>query len=327
MKAGMKYLSRIFGTILFASVAPFAAAQDGYPRQAIKIVVPYPAGGTSDSVARVLAQGLSERLKQAVVVENKGGAATMPATAAVAKANPDGYTLMLTSTPLAINETLYKATLPYRTFDDLQPINVIASAPLLLIVHPSFKAKTMAELIAMAKAEPGKLTYGTSGNGGSGHLSMESIQLMTGTKFTHVPYRGSAPALQDLLGGQTNIMIDTLFLTKPHVEQGKARALAQLGAKRSRNGADIPTMDESGLKGFNISSWFILLAPAGTPKAIVDRLNAVSNEIINQPAVSEQFAKQGLELMGGTPQDAQKFLKEQVERFGSAVKAANIKPE
>lgn len=298
-------------------------AQDAYPNKPIRIVVPYPPGGTSDNVARLLAPVLSEKLGQPVLIENKGGAGTLTGTSQVAKSEPDGYTLLLTSTPLAINETLYKE-MPYKTFQDLLPVAVVAQVPLVMIVHPSSKAKTVADLVGLAKASPGRLTYGSSGNGGSPHLSMEVFQAMTQTKLVHVPYKGSAPAVLDLVGGQIDVVIDTVFLTQQQVLAGKARALAQTGAKRSSLMPDVPTLQESGLQGFDISSWFMLVAPAATPQPVVQKLNAVVNEFIAMPKTRETLAKQGLEPVGGSAPDALRFLKANVSRFGEAVKSAQL---
>ena len=311
-------------TALLLGVLPgLAAAQEAYPTKPIRIVVPYPAGGTSDNVARLLAPLLSEKLGQPVLVDNKGGAGTLTGTAMVAKSEPDGHTLLLTSTPLAINESLYKE-MPYKTFQDLVPVAVVAQVPLVMIVNSASKARTVSDLVLMAKKSPGQLTYGSSGNGGSPHLSMEMFQSMTRTKLVHVPYKGSAPAVLDLVGGQTDVVVDTLFLTQQQVVAGKARAIAQLGAKRSSLMPDVPTLQESGLQGFDISSWFMLVAPAATPQPVVQKLNTLVNEFIALPKTRETLARQGLEPLGGPPQDALRFLKASVGRFGEAVQRANL---
>lgn len=325
----MKRMNKLLrgGIAVAAALATsWVAAQGAYPTKPIKIVVPYPAGGTSDNVARIVAAGLSQKFGQPVVVDNKGGAGTVLGTGIVAKSDPDGYTLLLTSTPLAINETMYKS-LPYRVFQDITPVNVVASVPLVMIVNPAAKAKTVAELVQIAKERPGALTYGSSGNGGSPHLSMELFQSMTGVKMIHVPYKGSAPAVMDLVAGQTDVVVDTLFLTQQQVSAGKARALAQLGGNRSKLMADVPTLAESGLAGFDVSSWFMLTAPGGTPPAILNKLNAAVNEVIASDTVRDTFSKQGLEPVGGSREDAEKFLKQQIDRFGTAVKSAGVKAD
>jgi tripartite-type tricarboxylate transporter receptor subunit TctC len=308
---------------VLALLPGWACAQAAWPTKPIRIVVPYPAGGTSDNVARLLAPMLQDKLGQTVVVDNRGGGGTVTGTVQVAKSEADGHTLLLTSTPLAINETLIK-DLPYKTFTDLVPVAVVAQVPLVMIVNPSSKAKTVAEFVQLAKQNPGRLTYGSSGNGGSPHLSMEVFQSMTQTKLVHVPYKGSAPAVLDLGGGQTDVVVDTLFLTQQQVNAGKARALAQLGARRSALMPDVPTLQEAGLQGFDISSWFMLVAPAATPQPVVQKLNALVNEFIGQQKTKDVLAKQGLEPVGGSTGDALAFLKANVARFGDAVKRANV---
>lgn len=314
------------GMILIAALAsPWAAAAGQYPTKPIRVVVPYPPGGTSDNVARIVASGLSDKLGQPVVVENRGGAGTITGTGIVANSEPDGYTLLATSTPLAINESLYKS-LPYRVPEDITPVSVMATVPLVMIVHPSSNAKTIQDLIKIIKEKPGTLTYGSSGNGGSPHLSMEMFLSEIGGKMIHVPYKGSAPAVLDLVGGQTDVVVDTLFLTQQQVSSDRARALAQLGSKRSALMPDVPTLQESGLDGFDVSSWFMLTAPGGTPAGILDRLNAAVDEVVKSDSVRQAFAKQGLEPVGGSRPAAQQFLKTQIERFGAAVKRSGLQP-
>jgi tripartite-type tricarboxylate transporter receptor subunit TctC len=313
----------LFAACALALVPAIAAAQAAWPSKPIRIIVPYPAGGTSDNVARLIAPMLQDKLGQPVVVDNRGGGGTVPATVMLARAEADGHTLMVTSTPLAINETLIK-DLPYKTLTDIQPVAVVAQVPLVMIVNPSSKAKTVAEFVALAKKSPGKLTYGSSGNGGSPHLSMEVFQSMTQTRLVHVPYKGSAPAVFDLVAGQTDVVVDTLFLTQQQVTAGKARAIAQLGAKRSALMPEVPTLQEAGLQGFDISSWFMLVAPGATPQPVVQKLNALVNEFIAQQKTKDVLAKQGLEPVGGSPADATTFLKANVARFGDAVKRANV---
>lgn len=325
----MNFIRNLASKILVIAAAAFAAStclasSDDYPNKPIKIVVPYPPGGTSDSVARIVANGLTQKFGKPVIVDNRGGAGTVLGTQVVTSSEPDGYTLLLTSTPLAINETLY-ATLPYRVFKDIVPVSVVASVPLVMIVNPSSKAKTVADLVQMAKDRPGQLTYGSSGNGGSPHLSMEMFQAATGTKFVHVPYKGSAPAVMDLVAGQTDVVVDTTLTTQPQVAAGKARALAQLGAQRSKLMPDVPTLQESGLAGYDVSSWFVLAAPGKTPPALISKLNAAVSELIASDAVRETFAKQGLEAVGGDVAATNHFVKQQIERFGAAVKNAGVK--
>jgi tripartite-type tricarboxylate transporter receptor subunit TctC len=303
----------------------WVAAQGQYPDKPIKIVVPYPPGGTSDNVTRIVAARMSEKLGQTIIIDNRGGAGTITGTVMVANSKADGYTLLATSTPLAINQSLYKS-LPYRIPQDITPVSVMATVPLVMIVNPSSEAKTVEDLIKIIKDKPGELTYGSSGNGGSPHLSMEMFLSRIDGKMIHVPYKGSAPAVLDLVGGQTDVVVDTLFLTQQQVSAGRARALAQLGVKRSSLLPDVPTLQEAGLEGFDVSSWFMLTAPGGTPPAILELLNAAVNEAVTSDAVREAFAKQGLEPVGGSVADAEQFLKDQIERFGAAVKRSGLQP-
>jgi tripartite-type tricarboxylate transporter receptor subunit TctC len=303
-----------------------AFAQDAFPSRPIRIVVPFPPGGSSDSVARILANGMKDKLGQAVVIENKPGGGTIIGTEFVAKSPPDGYTLLWMTTPFAINESLYKQ-LPYGTFKDFVPVIDVVSNPLVMIVHPNSPAKSVADLVALAKKSPGKLSYGSSGNGGSPHLAMEMVKAATGVFINHIPYRGSAPAVNDLIAGQTDVVIDTLFLTVPQVQGGKARAIAQTGPTRSKLLPDVPTMREAGLTGYEATSWLSLAAPAGVPPAVLSKLNAAANEVLQTPAIRDQLTKQGLEVHGGTTEDAARHLRAEVDRWGKAVKSSGAKPD
>lgn len=315
------------GMALIATLTcSWATAQGQYPTKPIRVVVPYPAGGTSDNVARIVASGLSNKFGQPVIVENRGGAGTITGTGIVANSEADGYTLLATSTPLAINESLYKS-LPYRIPQDITPVSLMATVPLVMIVNPSSKAKTIQDLIKIIKENPGQLTYGSSGNGGSPHLSMEMFLSQIGGKMIHVPYKGSAPAVLDLVGGQTDVVVDTLFLTQQQVLANRARGLAQLGNERSKLMPDVPTLQEAGLKGFDVSSWFMLTAPGGTPPEVLERLNAAVNEVVTSDSVRQAFAKQGLEPVGGSRANAERFLETQIERFGGAVKRSGLQPD
>ena len=312
--------------ILSALVAGPARAADTYPARPVKLVVPFPPGGTSDIVARVLANGMRDKLGQQIIIENRGGAGTLIGTELVAKSPPDGYTLLWMTTPFAINASLHKK-LPYDTFKDFIPVIDVISVPLMMIVHPSSPAKSVTDLVQMAKSAPGKLSYGSSGSGGSPHLAMEMFKTMAGIDINHIPYKGSAPSVMDLVAGQTDVVIDTLFLTQQQVQAGKARALAQTGTNRSKMVPDVPTMREMGLAGYEATSWMSVAAPAGTPADAIGRLNAAANEVLQSAAVQELFAKQGLEILGGTVQDAARHLQNEVVRWGKAVKDSGAKAE
>ncbi|OZI72630.1 Bug family tripartite tricarboxylate transporter substrate binding protein [Bordetella genomosp. 2] len=305
--------------LLFLAAQSPAALADTYPSRPIKLVVPFPPGGTSDTVARVLAKGMGERLGQSVIVYNQGGGGTIIGTEAVARSAPDGYTLLWMTTPFAINHTLF-AKRPYDTFEDFIPVVDVISVPLVLIVPSNSPAKTLQDLIAMAKKAPGKVAYGSSGPGGSPHLATAMFASKAGLQLNHIPYKGSAPAVMDLVAGQTDFVIDTLFLTRSQIEAGKARALAQTGAARSPLLPDVPTMREAGLDDYEASSWLSLAAPAGTPETIVSRLNATANEVLQDDAVRRSLEDQGLVIAGGSPERARTHLRAEVERWGQAVR-------
>jgi tripartite-type tricarboxylate transporter receptor subunit TctC len=303
-----------------------AAAEASFPTRTIKIVVPFPPGGSSDTVARLLAAGMSQKLGQTVIVDNRGGAGTIIGTDMVAKSPGDGYTLLWMATPFAINVTLFKS-LPYDTFKDFTPVIDGVAIPLVLIVPPDSPYKSVAELIAGAKKVPGKLNYGSSGLGGSPHLATEMFASMAGIKLTHVPYKGSAPAVQDLLAGQTNMVFDTLFLTLPQIKAGKARALAQTGKTRSPLLPDVPTVAEAGLPGYEATSWLSVAAPASTPPEIIKKLNAAAFETLTSPELREVLLKQGATVIADTPQEATARLKVEVERWGKAVRESGATAE
>ena len=304
--------------LLFCAIQSPAVLADTYPSRPIKLVVPFPPGGSSDTVARVLAKGMSDRLGQQVIVFNQGGGGTTIATSAVARSDADGYTLLWMTTPFAINHTLF-SKLSYDTFKDFTPVIDVVSMPLVLIVPTASPFKTLQDLVEAAKKEPGKLNYGSSGPGGSPHLATAMFASKAGLELNHIPYKGSAPAVMDLIAGQTDFVIDTLFLTRPQVEEGKARALAQTGAARSPQLPDVPTMREEGLANFEANSWLSVAAPSGTPDDIINRLNSVANETLNDPEVRDLFEKQGLVIAGGTPEQSSEHLRTEVERWGKAV--------
>jgi len=313
----------VLGLVL-ALVAALAAAQT-YPTKPIRLVVPFPPGGATDILARDVAQKLTEAWGQSVIVDNRPGAGGNIGSELVAKSAPDGYTLeMGTVGTHAINASLY-AKMPYDHVKDFTPVILVAGVPNVLVVNPSLPANSVAELIAYAKANPGKLNFASSGNGTSIHLSGELFKVMAGVQITHIPYKGSAPALQDLVGGQVQMMFDNLPPSLPQIKAGKLRALAVTSAARASALPDVPTLAESGLPGFEASSWFGILAPAGTPAPIVAKLNAEIARYLATPEAKEKLAKQGANAAGGTPDDFAKHIAAETAKWAKVVKDSGAK--
>lgn len=321
IKKGLQWLLCVGAMALLCG--PVAAA-DHFPSKTIQIVAPFPPGGTTDVLARAIAQELSKTIGQQVIVENRPGASGMIGAGSVAKAAPDGYTLLLsTPGPITINPHLF-SRMAYHPEKDFVPITQIGTVPQILVVHPSVKANNVRELIALAKAHPGKLHYGSVGNGSTLHLAGEMFNTMAGTKLVHVPYKGSAPALTDLLGGQIELMFDVIVSSLPQVTDGKLRALAVTGDKRSASAPDVPTVSESGLPGYNVVTWYGLMAPAGTPPAVIDFLNKEIVRALHTPSVQQRLTSLGADLVASSPQEFAAYLKEESAKWGEVVKRANI---
>jgi tripartite-type tricarboxylate transporter receptor subunit TctC len=298
-----------------------ALAQSAYPTRSIRIVVPNSAGGTADTVARLVARGLTERLGRPVLVENRPGAGTIIGTETVARAPADGYTLLMSPSTLAINPASYKK-LPYDALRDLAPISQIATVPSVLVVHPSVPAKSVKELIALAKARPGELLYASPGHGTIPHLTMELFASMANIRMLHVPYRGAAPARLDLIAGR--VATTTVIA---YVPDGKLRALGVTSARRSAAAPDIATIAEAGLPGFELVQWYGLLAPAGTPREIVVRLHEDAVAVVRAADMKDHIAKSGGEVVASSPEEFGTFLRADTVRMTKAVKAAGIQPE
>ncbi|QEI06358.1 tripartite tricarboxylate transporter substrate binding protein [Pigmentiphaga aceris] len=290
------------------------------------MVVPFPAGGTTDALARALGEKLSQRLGQPVIVENRAGAGATVGANYVAKAAPDGYILLVGAVHHTIATSVYKK-LPYDFQKDFAPITTIANVPNVLVVNANTPAKNVAELMALAKAEPGKLSYGSNGNGTAQHLIGTQFQNITGTSLLHVPYQGSGPLTTDLLGGQITMSFDTITPVLQHIKNGKFRALAVSTSTRSSALPDVPTLDEAGLKGFNIGTWFGVLAPAATPKDLVARLNTEMVTIIQSPEFKKRMGELGAEPIGDSREDMAKKIKEETEKFAGLVKEAKVAVE
>ncbi len=306
-----------------ALAAPSGAGAQGYPAHPVKIVVPFPAGGTADVMPRVFADWLSKKWGQPVVVENRTGAAGNIGAETVAKAEPDGYTLLSAPPPpLVINQNLY----PKLGFDPTAfvPIIIMGRVPNALVVNPKLSVNSVGELIAYAKANPGKLTSATQGNGTTSHLTSEMFQMMAGVKFQTVPYRGSAPALNDLVAGSVDLMFDNLGVSLALVKGGKLKLLGVATPKRMAALPDVATIAET-LPGFESAAWFAVVAPPKTPRAVIDKINADINEALRQPDIIARLAQLSAEPIGGTPQATAAYMREEVERWHKVIKAANVK--
>jgi len=314
--------------VTLAILAPHAAAAaDLYPARPIRFVVAFPPGGGTDIIARSIAHKLAERLAQQVVVDNRPGAGGNIGTDIVAKSAPDGYTVLMGSAgPLAINASLF-ASMPFDPVRDLAPVTLAASTPNVLVVHPSLRAATVKELIALAKARPGEINFASSGHGTPAHLAGELFNSMAGVKMVHVPYKGAAPALADLLGGQVQLMFSTMPPALPHVKDGKLRALAVTSLKRSRATPDLPTVDEAALPGFEANTWHGVVVPSGTPAAIVARLNREIVAILHLPDVVERLSAQGAEPVGSTPEEFAAYIRSETLKWAKVVRDSGAKAE
>lgn len=315
-------LARAAAAVLVAAglLLPAAQAQPAYPDKPIRMVVPFTPAGTTDILARIVAQKLSEAWGQQVVVDNRPGAGGNLGSDIVAKAPADGYTLLMaTVSSHGINPTLYKK-IPYDAVKDFQPVTLVALVPNMLVVHPDVKATNVQELIALAKASPGKLNVASSGSGTSIHLSAELFKTMTGVDMIHVPYKGSAPALTDLLGGQVQLMFDNMPSSIEHVRGGKLRALGVTTTKRSPVLPEVPTIAEQGLPGYEATSWFGVMAPAGVPKPVVDKLSQQITKDITGPAGRKLIAEQGAEPVGNTPEEFAAFVKAEIAKWAKVIK-------
>ena len=311
-------------TVCIASGLSHAA--ESYPIRPIRVIVPFPPGGGNDIVGRIVALKLGEGLRQQVVIDNRGGAGGTIGTDITAKAPPDGYTLLVNNISLAVNQTLFPK-LPYNTLKDLAPVSLIGRQANVVVVYAGFPAKSVRELIDHARAKPAEVIYGSGGVGTASHLATEMLKLMTQTDMTHVPYKGLGPALTDLIGGRVHLIISTMASALPQIKSGKLRPLAVTTAQRSSFYPEVPTMNEAGVKGYEFSTWYGLLVPARTPKAIVDRLNAETRKALASALVTDQFSAQGLEVAGSTPDEFGAYLRSEVQKWAKVVKASGATTE
>ena len=297
-----------------------------YPSKPIKIVVPYPPGGFNDTLGRTFAAKFQDAWGQPAIVENKPGANTVIGVDHVAKSPPDGYTLLIVAFPFAVTPSLIR-NMPYDTVKDFAPVTLAASSPNLLVVNPQVPINSVKELIAAAKAKPDGLSYASTGNGSSNHISMELFKSLAGVQIVHIPYKGSAPAVTDLLGGQVHVMFDNVPNVLQHVKAGKLRALATSGVKRTALAPDVPTVAEAGVPGYEVNVWFGLVAPAGTPREVVLKLNAEALKILAMPDVRERFLAQGVEPVGSTPEQFGEHIRSQMAKWAKVVRDAGVKAE
>ena len=326
--SGLKY-DRIAPGIaaLFFIAASAASCAQGYPSRSIRIVVAFPPGGTSDVVARTLAQKLNESFGQPVIVENRPGAGGNLGAEFVAKAPADGYTLFVcTPAELAINVSLY-GKLPYEPIKDFTPVTLATSAPLILVVHPALPVKTVRELIALAKSRPRELNFGSAGSGSSPHMAMELLRESAGIQINHIPYKGTAPAITDLLGGHIQVFFAGMPPALPQVRAGKLRALAVTTAKRTLLMPQLPTVAESGLRGFVIDNWQGVLLPANTPRDIVARLNSEIVKILALPDVKQRLSEQGAEPAGTTPEQFAAYIRSEIDKYAGIIRKSGAKVE
>ena len=314
--------------LMLAALAAFAAPgfAQSWPAKPVKIVVPFGPGGPADIYARIIGQELSSALGQQFIVENKAGAGGVIGGDVVAKAAPDGYTLLMMSNTFTINETL-QANKPYALLRDLVPVAPVNSSDLVMVVSPTVPAKTLKEFIALAKAEPGKLAYASAGPGTPYHLAGELFKAMTGTDLLHVPHKNSGEARNDVMGGHVQMMFDAVTAMKSIIEAGQVRALATTGMTRSTVLPDVPTLNEAGVPGYEATIWLGIMAPKGTPNEIVDRLNAEIGKVIAKPAVKEAWARQGAVPMTMTPPEFGAFLKGDIDKWAKVTDKAGLKPQ
>lgn len=309
----------------FSAVPGIAAAQS-YPARPVRVIVPNAPGSSPDLIARLIAQPLGERLGQQVVVDNRAGAGTMIGGEIAAKSPPDGHTLLMGVATLAINPATYKKV-PYDALRDFAPITLVASVPGILVVHPSLPARSVKELIALAKARAGEIAFASGGHGSYSHLSLELFNTMAGIRMLHVPYKGSGPAVIDLLAGHVSAMISNALSAIPHVRSGRLRALGVTSAKRAAVMPDVPAIAEAGVPGYESVQWTGLLAPAGTPGEIITRLHKEAASILHSPAMRERLARDGAEPVGGSPEQFAAYLGAETGKWAKVAKAAGIRPE
>jgi tripartite-type tricarboxylate transporter receptor subunit TctC len=318
----LRVVACALGILIFAG----PAAAQNYPVKPVRMMVPFPPGGNTDIIARAFAPKMAENLGQQVVVENRGGAGSVIGTDVVAKAAPDGYTILMVSAAHTINPAMIKK-LPYDSVKDFTPIALIADVPTAFVLHPAFPAKTVKEFIAIARARPGEINYSTSGSGTVGHLAAELLSSMARIKMVHVPYKGTGPSMIDLVAGQVQMQLSSMPAAIQYVRTGRLRLIAQTGKTRSAAAPDTPTMEEAGVPGFVVSSGFGMFAPANAPRAIVERIHAALVKALNDATVKDNLGKQGAEVVASTPDEYDQFNRAEIAKWIKVVAQAGITPE
>jgi tripartite-type tricarboxylate transporter receptor subunit TctC len=302
-----------------------SAGAQTYPMKPVRIVVPFGAGGITDLISRQVGQELGKELGQTIVIDNRPGAGGNIAAAHAARAAPDGYTLFMgTIGTQSVNQHMY-SKLPYDPQQDFAPVAMVSVTPHIVVIHPSVPAKTLKELVALAKAKPGDLNFASAGNGSSPHLGLENFQLITGTKLTHVPYKSGAEGVTAVFSGQTSLTFEAIPVVISHVKAGRLRAIAVAAPKRAQAMPEVPSADEAGVPGFTSGTWQAVLVPAGTPREIIQRLNTEINKVLKSSQIRERFALQGTEARGGTPEDLDAFIKSESAKWAKVLKAAGTK--
>ncbi|MNX51944.1 Tripartite tricarboxylate transporter family receptor [compost metagenome] len=320
-------MKRVLAALLCMGALINAPARADYPDRGVKIIVPFPAGQTTDVLARTIGQQLTEALGQAFFVDNRGGAGGIIGMEAGKRSEADGYTLLMASSgPLAINPGLY-TKLPYDTLKDFTPVSMVVVVPQFLVTRADFPANNLKELIDYVKKHPGQLNYGSGGTGLTNHLTMEMFKRQAGLNIMHVPYRGAAAALTGLMSGDVSMMVESGPVIMPHVQKGVLKVFAVGSRNGSKALPDVPTMDRAGVTGFDAQTWAALLAPKGTPAPVIDKLNKAMQLALKKPAVQEQFAALGAEVMLSTPEETSKYIKDEIARWGETIKTANVQLE
>lgn len=326
MKSVLKLSAAVLAAAMALTVPLAASAQESFPSKPVRMVLPFPPGGVTDLLARALAEKLAPRLGQPVIVDNKPGAGTVLASDMVARAPADGHTLLLAASSLGTAPLLYEKV-GHDPIKSFAPVTQVASVVHVLVVNPQLPVKSVKELIAYAKANPGRLNYSSTGTGTSTHLEGELFKSMAGVYMVHIPYRGSGPALVDLVSGQVNVMFDAYGSSGQFIKSGKLRALAVTTAKRSQSVPDLPTMQESGLPGYEAMPWLGLVAPAGTPQPVIDRLHQEVAKVLEDPEIRSKFKGWGLDIIGNTPKEFASFLQRDIQQWEKVIRGANIKAD